>query len=452
MKKVFSIMLALALVLSLSIVATPALADVHGVSVEVGPNTVGLEAKYTIVFNITKTLALGQTVSVEFPSGTTVPAASEYEYGDVKVQDTSISPGDINVSTRVVTITLPEGIGAPGAVTVVFEAEAGVKNPANPGDYTLRARTSQEPNWVASAPYTILLSAKSTYEFAYQVPEMIWREHPVEVDITLQTKALGLEGYETVLIEFWKEGPGNVLFQGWDDDLGVWHDFNDHGYWGPPDGFPIGEDYQATTPFKLTFDTVGLYNIVLVLWEVVDAGDPETWVELVRDDATVAVAGVSVDVSLSKGWNLMSLPIIPDDSAIASVLADVMDDVISVWFHDPSAGWRSFAPGVPSNLATMKDGNAYWVHMKQDATLTVVGVAIVLPGHMPPSYNVVQGWNMIGFKSMTNMPASDYLDGTEVVRIYKFVAGAWEVVQPGNDLEHGLGYWVAFSKAGTIYP
>jgi hypothetical protein len=163
-------------------------------------------------------------------------------------------------------------------------------------------------------------------------------------------------------------------------------------------------------------------------------------------------------VTLIKGWNLMSLPIIPNASAIGTLLTGIIDDVTSVWYYDPTIAdpnqrWRSYVPGGPTpTLTKIEDGKAYWIDMKNPRTLTVEGVAIVLPGQLPPAYSVREGWNMVGFKSMVNMTAGDYLDGTDVVRIYKFVAGLWEVVPASNNMTPGLGYWVAFSKAGTIYP
>ena len=74
---------------------------------------------------------------------------------------------------------------------------------------------------------------------------------------------------------------------------------------------------------------------------------------------------------------------------------------------------------------------------------------------LPPAYDVVAGWNMVGFKSRaTNVTAEDYLDGTEYVRIYGFKNGAWFTIpDPDVDLmEPGLGYWVAFIEPGTVYP
>lgn len=439
-------MLALALVLSLSLVTvTSVVADVHAVEVVVVPDTITTEAQYTIAFNITKTLAIGATVSIEFPADTTVPTT--YEDIDVTVQGVAVSHGDINVSGQVVTITLPAGIGAPTKVTVVFKDTAGITNPTTQGDYTLRVRTSQELNWVISASYPIRLLDKSTYEFVYQIPEMIWVGEVAGVDLTLQTKVAGVEGYDDVEIAFRKEGPGNVDFEVWDG--AVWHSFGNLGTWSVGS---LAAVYTETTPFRLTFDKVGVYTITFELWDLA-----EGYGLLVTDDATAVVTGVSIDVTLNKGWNLISLPIVPDDSAIGVVLADVMDNVVSVHHYRAATGtWLIYAPPDFTSLTTMEDGKAYWINMTAGLNLTVVGQAVAPPGYgpPPPAYSVVEGWNMVGFRAMEAMKAEEYLKGTDDVRIYGFDLnqGGWFSLADDGYMEPGLGYWIAFSDAGTIYP
>ena len=453
-------MLALALVLSLSLVTvTSVAADVHAVEVVVVEDTIITEAQYTIAFNITTTLAIGATVSIEFPADTTVPTT--YEDIDVTVQGLVVSHGDIHVSGQVVTIGLREGIGAPTKVTVVFEETAGITNPTTRGYYTLSVQTSREPIWVTSPEYYIRLSDKSTYEFVYAVPEMIWVDEPVQVDVTLQTRVLGLAGYDdSVQIQFnvtEAPDPSLVTFQGCvapcdsEDDWLPDPAFESSGYW-PHDGtrFSIAADYGETTRFRLTFNRVGVYTIEFVLNDLV-GGD------LVVDEISVAVTGVSVEVELNKGWNLISLPIVPDDSAIGVVLADVMDNVVSVHHYRAATGtWLIYAPPDFTSLTTMEDGKAYWINMTAGLNLTVVGQAVAPPGYgpPPPAYSVVEGWNMVGFRAMEAMKAEEYLKGTDCVRIYGFDLnqGGWFSLADDGYMEPGLGYWIAFSDAGTIYP
>jgi len=163
------------------------------------------------------------------------------------------------------------------------------------------------------------------------------------------------------------------------------------------------------------------------------------------------------NITLVEGWNLISLPLIPLDSAIGAVLSG-LDDVISVWYW--AGQWYSFVPGGPYDLTSMTDGKAYWINMGANQTLHLAGREMPEGAQLPPTYPVVAGWNMVGFKSIpwnaTNVTAEDYLAGTDPVRIYGFENGSWFFISgpPYDDpkMEPGLGYWVAFTEPGTIYP
>ncbi|GAH19854.1 unnamed protein product, partial [marine sediment metagenome] len=81
------------------------------------------------------------------------------------------------------------------------------------------------------------------------------------------------------------------------------------------------------------------------------------------------------DIALSVGWNLISLPLIPDDSDIEVVLTGV-EGVESVWAYTAGVDtgvWYSYSPGAPSDLNDMVDGYGYWMSMSASATLTVTG-------------------------------------------------------------------------------
>jgi hypothetical protein len=465
MKRIFSIVLALVLALGLSLATATSVVAVQDVSVTVDPDTVGTAANYTIAFNISTSLQIGETIYIEFPSDTEVPPTSTYKLGDVTVQDTvqgcwNVSPGDISVVSQVVTIKLRYGIGAPDKVTVVFNVTAGITNPTNKGDYIMYVWTSQETSPVPSDPYTIRLSDYSTYEFVYQPePEdmMIYRDEPAGVNVTLRTDVEGLAGYNHTRITFNVTGgppTSTVTFNV--SYGGVWYPYLNSGYCPASGNFSVNATHNEIFPFRLTFNKVGVYAIEFVLEDLDHGRD-----HLEEDEISFAVTGDSVEVKLNKGWNLMSLPIIPDDKHIEDVLADIMGDFISVHYYDPlllpNDPWLIYSldPYFHS-LTTMEDGKAYWINMIAAANLTVVGQAIAAPGGQPPpTYDVWEGWNMVGFKSMAAMKAEDYLAGLDPIRIYGFnlTVGGWFSLTPSShNMTPGLGYWVAFSERGIIYP
>ena len=157
-------------------------------------------------------------------------------------------------------------------------------------------------------------------------------------------------------------------------------------------------------------------------------------------------------VPLDEGLNLISLPLIPDDTNIETVLAGVSSNVATVWHYDAGTkAWSSWAPFWGGDLLTMQDGRGYWLQMNAADTLIVEGVEFPLPPALPPTYPVFEGWNLIGFKSCTPRTASDYLAA---------IVGKWTVMYDGQGqrvllgdyMEPGCGYWLAANNPGTIYP
>jgi len=143
MGKIFSILLALALVLSVGLVTgMPVLAVVSQPEVTVSPVLAGSVAEYTIVFSITASLTAGvHSITVDFPADTTVQG--NYTTGDITINGASVSSGDISVAGREVTMVTPTTIVAPATVTVVFTTDAGIINPTTTGDYQLKVNTSR---------------------------------------------------------------------------------------------------------------------------------------------------------------------------------------------------------------------------------------------------------------------------------------------------------------------
>jgi hypothetical protein len=178
-------------------------------------------------------------------------------------------------------------------------------------------------------------------------------------------------------------------------------------------------------------------------------------------DVTVVVvtALTAYNIDLVEGWNLISTPLIPDDSDIEVVLADISDYVTQVRTFVYEGGvlvdkvWGSG----PSDLDEMVDGQGYWFEMTADNTLTISGVEMPTPPNAPPEYSVYEGWNLIGFKSVDAKTATVYLAGdalTDFVRMYGYDAAdvVYTTILTGSSLQPGQGYWLAVSADGKIYP
>ncbi len=221
-----------------------------------------------------------------------------------------------------------------------------------------------------------------------------------------------------------------------------------------------------------TFAPVGGITTTLIITLATDLtpGDTLTVTPVVDEILDLAGNAMTIDpidsaqpvngsyaIDLVEGWNLISLPLIPNNTAIEAVLTGVT--VESVWNYtapySPDS-WSSYFPGFPPNLVTMVDGKAYWVNLTATGTIHLEGVEMSSGAVAPPTYDVVEGWNFIGFKSLTPREAQKYLLGIagSYTMIYGFDADTqgYYAVPFDQNLEPGKGYWLAVKEAGTIYP
>jgi len=161
---------------------------------------------------------------------------------------------------------------------------------------------------------------------------------------------------------------------------------------------------------------------------------------------------------LRLGWNLMSLPLIPDDSAIGVVLSGVSGNVNIVWSYDRGR-WYSWTPAEGGRLTTMVDGKGYWVDMAAADGLTIYGSEMLPPPSVPPEYAVRAGWNLIGFKSVEPMLTLEYLQSLRTpggLPTWSSVSRYNPDIEAYDDsflmMMPCEGYWMYMLSAGKLAP
>jgi len=168
----------------------------------------------------------------------------------------------------------------------------------------------------------------------------------------------------------------------------------------------------------------------------------------------------TANINLTQNWNLISLPIWPTNTDINSLMANIMSNIVSVWYYN-NGTWYSWAPGAPSTLTTLEGGKAYWVNMATGGpyTLTFQGRKCPCPPASPTTFAVsTTGWNMIGFKSTVTKSVSTYFSslgtcGTAYLApINGYTGGAWTTVNCSDNMTPGLGYWVYINSTGSVNP
>jgi hypothetical protein len=177
----------------------------------------------------------------------------------------------------------------------------------------------------------------------------------------------------------------------------------------------------------------------------------------------------TVSVDLAPGWNLISVPGVPADTAINSVVTIAAVTEVLTYDASTPGGWL-VATGTGGDLAgtlTHMDGSkAYWVH-----TTTFDPIVVDVPGIsagaqvLPQSFNLVAGWNLIPVATTdidtTSRDADEYFTGLDWARAYGYnnSTNKFESILPGtsptdnsNTVSVEKGYWLFLNKAGILVP
>ena len=177
----------------------------------------------------------------------------------------------------------------------------------------------------------------------------------------------------------------------------------------------------------------------------------ETWVNATA--STLPASGITLN--LYTGWNLISLPLMPENTDIASVLSSINGNYSIIWEYDASDTsdqWKKYDPTAPfgNDLTDMESGKGYWIMMTSDDTLPISGTVLE-----STDINLKTGWNLIGYNSLVGQPVADSLSSISSNYTIVWAYDASDTVDNwkkydssapfGNDLidmEPGKGYWI----------
>jgi hypothetical protein len=543
-KKIISILLALGLVLSLTVMAAPVSADVDGPGVTPNPqvifggpppcNCAGMTTCCNISFDITALMEEGvHEICIEFPADTYVPAT--FNDGDIGIY-TSAFPGvfypcfgsevtvtDTTYGTQLCAIlNTPWDVwpAADNPISIAITRAAGIKNPTTPGSYQLYVWTTrpQDSTPVLSDPY-VIAPQFSTYDFQFDFSPTYPGLNPGFVP---PFKACGqdmpttsfcstingfLEPFDLNLIttvpgcsapcsaaDMWfvveKCPVGEVITLVWDSGTTTYTLTNaDEGDVQALPSVALTPLTTRTWSNEIHFSSPGDYEICFYL-ECPAVPCQAPGAEIVAEECLLASVYQWKNwfqIDLNPKWNLISLPLFPFNTDIEYIMSSLnwSDQFMSVWYYDRCEGadgtWHSY----PGDLDTMEAGNAYWIRMKHpgdvgynasfntsnQAGLFVWGTHAPMPPADPmQSFDVCEGWNMVGFKppwvGTPLAPTWEWDDlylwnfftifgMPEYGTIYEWDSTVqdWNWYYPyGCQMQPGLGYWIPFERDGEIYP
>ncbi len=119
-------------------------------------------------------------------------------------------------------------------------------------------------------------------------------------------------------------------------------------------------------------------------------------------------------LSLSKGWNLISIPSQLSDPTPQSFFGDNTQNIDSIWAYDATQQnpWLVYYPNQPAlnSLTTLSPGYGYWVKWSSDTPLMLTQeIAPLSQGPTaPPSRTLVNGWNLVGAYHFSDTRATPF--------------------------------------------
>lgn len=166
----------------------------------------------------------------------------------------------------------------------------------------------------------------------------------------------------------------------------------------------------------------------------------------------------TVRIFLTSGWNLISWNVVPTVDSTHLLLADILPKIYVVLGYEK--GGLTYDPMRPSmsNLLVMDNLHGYWIKMKEDGLLEIIGNPVKFE---QTPINCEAGWNLVGFlpedPDSTSHAFSTVLDHT--VRAYGFKQAGF-TFDPNmagfntlNVVAPSFGYWIYLTQQDTLaYP
>ena len=214
--------------------------------------------------------------------------------------------------------------------------------------------------------------------------------------------------------------------------------------------------------FSLGLRGLALGQHTLAYTAADEAGNQVT----VNDAGFVVVDRIPYEVSLRRGFNLISLPKTPEDPSIGAVLPPdhPATAVLTYRAGEWTAAFRDEATGEwDGTLTEIVAGYGYWIETPNSTVLSTVIVESA-QGAVVPTVPVTTGWNLLGVvdiergeAGVTKRPVNEYLASVAWSFAYGFdnQTNSWEKLAnapDGGDVVNGAGYWVWIEEPGLLIP
>ena len=166
----------------------------------------------------------------------------------------------------------------------------------------------------------------------------------------------------------------------------------------------------------------------------------------IEDTVVFTINPLTID--LKEGWNLISIPFRPSDTAITTVLSSIEGKYDIVWSYNASDmldHWKSFNVNKPyrGDLWEIDNRIGIWVNMTSADVLTLEGTSLSTTDIV-----LFKGWNLVGYPSLINRTVEDALSGVPWERIEGYDSNnpPHLILLSGNDtMSAGNAFWIRVS-------
>lgn len=149
------------------------------------------------------------------------------------------------------------------------------------------------------------------------------------------------------------------------------------------------------------------------------------------------------DISLIKGWNLISLPIMPNDR----IIGNIFKNYSKIFTYNRA--WEEI-----NNNSIVNETKAYWIMSLNNQTIKVEGKEF----NYPMNISLRQGWNLISYPYLNETLVNETLKDINYSIIYYYNNSIWSSYSPIrneslNNLKYlklGYGYCVNSNKEGVL--
>ncbi|MGQ9609059.1 MAG: C10 family peptidase [bacterium] len=208
-----------------------------------------------------------------------------------------------------------------------------------------------------------------------------------------------------------------------------------------------GSCTDETDEVSISVDTAGLNEGIYTVTLTVNAEGVSNSPQIV----TIFLRIFYLDrVTMNAGWNLISIPVQPDDNSIDRVLDSIKGKFDSVWAYF-DGGWKKYIVGMEAfrNLNNIIPGRGYWVKMKERATLSINGNPIE-----NIAVQLFSGWNLVGYNQKGEKITESALTSVlqNCISAWTYERDSWKKFIKGSIAKDLLtmgpwrGYWLNVSS------